>query len=392
VSLSSGFINLDIFDFNNHLHQNTDLKKKQNNPKILKMMNFVNIILFYGAGLSWTMALTQLFVKQEKIKKILLFITFFAIGVVQCEQGLVYSNMISSFNALMFMDLPCYFLVMSSSYLYIDMIINDDKKFGWKSWTLYLPAILVAISIPFLQQLPLETKFRIIDNYFYGQAFGGLNWLMFSGGVLFLIQFIVLILKNKLIQDISDFVKENVYIPGLIVAIFTAIIIYIIGSVYSLMIIINGCLFSLIVLFIFITTIKNPESFYIWVEFIKKKRYEKCLLVNIDADKVINKLDEIMGDEKIYTDELLTIKKLAEKVSLTPHQLSQLINEKLDTNFNGLINKYRIKEAKTLLLENLNLTVLAIGYKVGFNSNSVFYTAFKNDTGFSPNQYRQGKR
>jgi len=56
-----------------------------------------------------------------------------------------------------------------------------------------------------------------------------------------------------------------------------------------------------------------------------------------------------------------------------------------------IINQYRIKEAKKMLIEESERSVLSIAYAVGFNSKSSFYEAFSRFTGKTPVQYRREK-
>ena len=81
---------------------------------------------------------------------------------------------------------------------------------------------------------------------------------------------------------------------------------------------------------------------------------------------------------------------LSETIRVSPQVLSMVINQKSMKNFNGFVNSYRIKEATRLLEEPQysNHTVAAIAYEVGFNSISSFNTAFKKQTGQTPQAYR----
>lgn len=96
-----------------------------------------------------------------------------------------------------------------------------------------------------------------------------------------------------------------------------------------------------------------------------------------------------MKTEKPYLDDKLTLQKLAEKIDLPEKQLSQLINQHTGKHFFDFINEFRINEAKTLLKEQSQLTVLEVLYEVGFNSKSSFYTAFKKETNLTPTDYRK---
>jgi AraC-like DNA-binding protein len=98
-----------------------------------------------------------------------------------------------------------------------------------------------------------------------------------------------------------------------------------------------------------------------------------------------------MEKEKPYLDPNLSLNMLAEKVSIPPRALSQVINNGLNQNFFDFVNSYRIKESQNLL-KNQNYrdkTILDILYEAGFNSKSVFNAAFKKHTGMTPYQFRR---
>jgi AraC-like DNA-binding protein len=103
------------------------------------------------------------------------------------------------------------------------------------------------------------------------------------------------------------------------------------------------------------------------------------------------KLREVMRHEKPYLLPSITLDQLAEKMSVPPRHLSCLINTALNQNFFDLINSYRIEEAKSILKEKAEKrrTVLEVLYEVGFNSKSVFNTAFKKHTGVTPKEFKK---
>lgn len=105
------------------------------------------------------------------------------------------------------------------------------------------------------------------------------------------------------------------------------------------------------------------------------------------AQKVVAK----MLKSRAYLEPDITLYKLAESLSILPRDLSLLINRHFGINFYEFINKYRIEEAKKMLLapEHKNTTITDIYLDVGFNSKSVFYTFFKKFEGVTPSKYRQ---
>lgn len=117
--------------------------------------------------------------------------------------------------------------------------------------------------------------------------------------------------------------------------------------------------------------------------------YAESTLENIDTHSLLKKLEKLMLEDKVYTDEELNLGMLAEQVGLTSHQLSELINKHLKKGFSQYIREYRIDEAKRLLVEEPQASVLSIGLEVGFTSQSNFYAAFKKVLGSAPGQYRK---
>jgi AraC-like DNA-binding protein len=117
--------------------------------------------------------------------------------------------------------------------------------------------------------------------------------------------------------------------------------------------------------------------------------YAQSSLKNIDKVIVLEKLDDLMKRDKLYTLESLSLTSLAEQLEVNPHQLSELINTQFQQGFSRYIREYRIEEAKKLLLAEPNASVLSIGLSVGFNSQSNFYAAFRDIVGMPPAQYRK---
>jgi YesN/AraC family two-component response regulator len=98
-----------------------------------------------------------------------------------------------------------------------------------------------------------------------------------------------------------------------------------------------------------------------------------------------------MRDEKAFADEELSLRDLASELGISPHQLSEILNEKIKKNFNTFVNEYRVTEAKAMLIDEPQRSILSVGIAVGFNSNTTFCTVFSKITGESPSHYRKQK-
>ena len=98
-----------------------------------------------------------------------------------------------------------------------------------------------------------------------------------------------------------------------------------------------------------------------------------------------------MDADKPFLDSELTLMKLATKLNSTPHQLSYIINTGFNENFYQFVNRYRVEEAKKIILDPKmdHLSFVGIGFEVGFNSKSVFNTMFKKISGYTPSEYKR---
>lgn len=92
-----------------------------------------------------------------------------------------------------------------------------------------------------------------------------------------------------------------------------------------------------------------------------------------------------------YQDPDLTLGLLAEKLQLTPHELSRIINTAFKKSFSDFINEYRVTEVLRKMQDPGydNMTLLGIAFEAGFNSKTTFNRIFKQMTGKSPTEYKK---
>lgn len=119
-----------------------------------------------------------------------------------------------------------------------------------------------------------------------------------------------------------------------------------------------------------------------------QRKYEKSGLTEIQAMEIKANIEQAFKMDKIYRNNTLGLDDLAEHIQQNRYKVSQVINTYFAKNFYTFLNDYRIKEAKHLLASDPGLSVKAIMFEVGFNSKNSFYTAFKKNTGLSPNDFR----
>jgi AraC-like DNA-binding protein len=118
-------------------------------------------------------------------------------------------------------------------------------------------------------------------------------------------------------------------------------------------------------------------------------------VVDSSADqKLVDALMRLMGDERIYRHDNITIGTLATKLGIPEYRLRRLINQRLGyRNFNVFLNEHRIAEAKAALADpsQAEVPVITIAMDAGFQSLGPFNRAFKAITGVTPTEYRRLK-
>jgi ABC-type antimicrobial peptide transport system permease subunit/AraC-like DNA-binding protein len=102
-------------------------------------------------------------------------------------------------------------------------------------------------------------------------------------------------------------------------------------------------------------------------------------------------LKQMMKKGAYYKDPDLSLVTLAEKLGLTTHELSAIINTVLKQSFNDFVNGYRVADIVRKIEAPAfdQLTLEGMAYDSGFNSPSTFHRAFKRLTGKTPAAYKK---
>ena len=126
-------------------------------------------------------------------------------------------------------------------------------------------------------------------------------------------------------------------------------------------------------------------------EHIATPKYKNSTLSENDVRKIQDQLERVMKTEKPFLDGHLSISKLAGMLDIHQKELSQVINERYQTNFFHFINGYRVAEVQDKI-ENpayKNFSLLGIAFDSGFNTKSAFSKAFKRVNGITPSAYKK---
>jgi AraC-like DNA-binding protein len=119
------------------------------------------------------------------------------------------------------------------------------------------------------------------------------------------------------------------------------------------------------------------------------EKYRRSGLSAGQARHYFARLCELMETRQVYTDSDFRLSNLAEQLSVTPNQLSQIINQQAGKSFYDFVNEYRINYAKHLLKAQPGKTVLDIALAVGFSNKATFNRVFKQHTRTTPTGFKQ---
>ena len=312
-----------------------------------------------------------------------------------------------SFVNIYFIGGSCGFLFGPLLYIYTKSITFGDSKIIFKDLLHALPFIAYNILMLFdYYLLGYDVKINLLRA---GHLFP--SWLSFFVTVFMNVQIFVYIIASLFIlfefrREVKKYYSsvESLNLSWLEWVLYAFIIMWLIDLVHYLVFeTIGGSIIffqvlnflSLLINFVFANVIifkslKHPEIF---VEFKEKNRskYEKSSLTRDESENYRSKLIEYMKNEKPYLIPSLSIGELSGKLEIPVKYLSQIINESFNQNFFDFINGFRIEEAKNILsdMQNRKKTILEVLYEVGFNSKSVFNTAFKKHTGITPSEFKK---
>ena len=125
----------------------------------------------------------------------------------------------------------------------------------------------------------------------------------------------------------------------------------------------------------------------------EKKEHEAKYrsLVNPEMmDTLKEKILRIIVIQEKYKDKEYSAKQLAMDLGTNTRYVSAVINVKFHTNYSCFVNKYRIDEAMSLMIDRRyqKLTMEQISDMVGFSNRQSFYASFYRIMNMSPREYR----
>lgn len=355
---------------------------------------YVAFILF-GGCFAWVLSAGQLVLEEKDLNNYILSIFFFLTGIWQNIGGIVFLGITDDFGFNIYsISVPCFFLSIPFIFFYFQCII----KVGFT----YKPSHLVHLIPPLLSFLILAPYgFSVKTDLYAAMNLFGKENLHFDEVVTSVVMYasmsIYLGYLLRLLHDIIRLRNQaeregkarlNI-VTSFIITLLLVNLFWFTDRLWSLgRSEVSYICVTMTLVTIHLVSIRHPEFLLIIKEEAERISYARSQIKKLDSERVFGLLNKKMDEDKLYRDENLTLKKLAEDVDVTPHQLSEILNTRLKKNFFAFVNSYRINEAIDMLTGEPDRKVIGIAYDVGFNSPSAFYNAFKKVTGMTPTEFR----
>jgi AraC-like DNA-binding protein len=360
------------------------------------------LISYFGGLMGIILSMVSLFAsKNNKSIKFSLSALLLVTSLIIVLGTMHFSGKTIHFIHLFRIDSPFHYLLGPVLYFYTLSILNPNFKYRWIHLVHVVPFVL-----NYIEFIPFYTSSAAVKLDFYeefrnrGSVIIPFHYLLKT--ILFSIYFVAqffLLKKYHLLELRKN--KSNSYLVSWFLIYMSSQLLLVVGvlidNITGLKLFEDPYRFAITMITFFhfsvvLGLLFIPNLFYGMVKTEKepKEKYRSSKLSETEKDKIINLLkDFIKWDDKPYLNEKISLTEVSKLLKVSPQHLSQVINEKTNHNFNDFINSFRIEEAKNILISTSysKLTIDAIAQKAGFNSKSVFYTAFKKHTGITPKEF-----
>ena len=107
-------------------------------------------------------------------------------------------------------------------------------------------------------------------------------------------------------------------------------------------------------------------------------------------DELKEKILTVIVMQKKYKDKNYSAKQLAEDLGTNTRYISAVVNVRFHMNYTSFVNKYRIEEAMSILVDKRyrDLRIEEVSDMVGFANRQSFYASFYKLIGITPKEYR----
>lgn len=360
-----------------------------------------------------------IFLLNTKVKKsnsdqwLMLWMGIVALQLLFYYDNLALAPIFPSYLQLLGFSLP----LLSSPILYgYIRSLSFGYKTNWKNTGIHLLPYLIFNLTTFFLYYTTNHSFVVKDGYPHFDAELPISFVYFLTALLALVPgyyavmgLITLLRYQKSLPDNYSYTEKiNLnwlkWIVMSLVVLFIGLFVLIKYGVayhlvyYSNLFAVVGAILSVYVFFIGFCGLRQNtvlNNITVEGELMKKETeptsYRNSGLTSEKIAQLFVQLQLHMEERKPYLQENLSLSMLAAQLAITPNQLSQIINQKTQSNFFNFVNGYRVEAVKQKLKDPAlaHYSILGIAYECGFSAKSSFNKIFKETTGQTPLQYQK---
>jgi len=351
-------------------------------------------LIFFGSGLSLLMGVSGIVTREIDRVNILSFLLLTCNAIIMLNVGLSVDMVQARYPLTSFLFLTTIYAVGPLNPFSYHSLMDPEQDIPYKTRLHILPASVVFCSEVLFQFQGDTFKRDMIAGIFDAPMSSPFTIILMIGAVHVFCYLSYLSLIEFSLWNSREIRSEVRLMAGLNMVSKVTTIGLAAGLVLGRpsLVVAGGILLTFIHVVIFLASRRYPQFFQLLKREIKRKRYEKSLLSGVNTEVIYTRLMELMGEEELYKDMELNLKTVADLLAITPHQLSQFLNERINQDFRNFVNSFRVDEAKRQLAEHPDRGILEICFESGFNSKSTFNTVFKKQTGMTPREFRVNRR
>lgn len=280
---------------------------------------------------------------------------------------------------VIWLDIPIVTIIGPLLFFYFTRLVNPEYRFSWKERWLFIPTMISILATPIVGFMDMNRVNPIVDWL----SNASLLWVIFCCALFIFRGYTAL--KGSMPED-SRRIRFLLGISFCVIAVGTAFFVIVLAGAPNEPIVFVLTLFFVA---IYVYHLRHPELLSGSAGHVQARYSGRSRLEGIDLNSVFDLLSRTMEKDKPYLREDLTLSELADKVGLSHHQLSEILNKEMKTTFKAYINNHRLREARRILRERPGMTVIQAAFECGFRSKSAFNKLFHEDTGLTPTEYRR---